>query len=555
MLLRSKEDIDRHLNAKLQHENEVVLDLETTGLWAWRGDQILSVSLYLPSYKESYTIIVGHGGSLFSIEPSSLEWVAWHEVNQCRVIMHNAKFDMSFLEAAGVTIDWGRVFDTLTGQFLLHNLSESFALKKLTSDLEADSEEWLRYAPEGLDLGLARETMSSRANLSSVAEDALVAYAETDVVLTYILYMRQRAENEQSERAYSPLSFMGREMLLTRSVMNIEKRGLQFAWPKHYEIKSAMERDLIAMRQGFVFDPMSSNALRNVFGTDTYDKETLKTIGGDLGEQVIAYRELQHDYSSFVVKLASFVSEDEFLHPNLRQNGTNTGRFTSSNPNVLGLPKKMRTQFTPPKGREYVCMDLTQIELAMCAWYSGCTPMLEAFEQKLDIHQATADLVGVERQIGKRLNFSMVYGVGAETMSKRLGVDQAQAMRWIRGFRQAYPELVASKVRCEAAARRNGELKLWNGQVREVPEVHKAWSYLIQSAVAELAKDILIDLDQLMAEVGGNVVLHVHDEFVIEVDKGDEEAKARAKAVVVSAGPDGLHYSTDSEPWYDGGGE
>jgi len=552
MLLKTPKSVSR-LNEAIRQEDELVIDLETTGLWAWRGDKILSVSFYLPKAKETYTVIVHKGDTLFSAKPVDLHWVDWSEVDKCRVIMHNAKFDMSFLEAADVVIDWGRVYDTLHGQFLLHNLSESFALKKLTSDLESNSEEWLKYAPAGLDLDLARETMSSRANLVEVDTESLVAYAEADVVLTYILYRRQRAENVELDRAFQPLTFMGREMLVTRAVMDMEKRGLCFNWDEHYRVKAEMEKTLLALRQEFSFDPMSSNALRNVFQTDTYDKDTLLSVGGDLGRKVVDYRDMRHDYGSFVIKVAESVSEDGFLHPNMRQNGTITGRFTANKPNVLGLPKKMRAQFAPPAGREYMCIDLTQIELATGAWYSECKPMLDTLNARGDIHQTTADLVGVDRQIGKRLNFGMVYGIGAATMAEQLGVSAEKANRWLRGFRKAYPELVASKMRCESAARRKGELKLWNGQYREVPEPHKAWSYLIQSAVAELAKDIFINLYLAMPDINGNLVLHVHDEFVVEIDEGDEQAKKRVDSIVLGSGPDGLQYSADSYEWYKGG--
>lgn len=548
LLLERREDIAA-LNQAISKEDEIVVDLETTGLWAWRGDRILSVSFYLPRTKQTYTVFVGDGGSLFSISPVDLCEIDWDNVNKCKMIMHNAKFDMSFLEVEGVVLDWGRVYDTMHGQFLLYNLSESFSLKRLTSDIERDSEEWSRYAPAGLDLDLARQTAGSRRDLSAVDTAALVAYAETDTVLTYILYMRQRAGDTDTDRAHRPLTFMGREMLLTRATIDMEKRGLFFDHDKHRKIKADMEKSLLAARQTFDFDPMSSNALKNIFQTDTYDKDTLLSRGGDLGARVVSYRDLRHSYGSFVVKMSESVSEDGFLHPNMRQNGTTTGRFTSTRPNMLGLPKKMRAQFAPPRGRDYICVDLAQIELAMCAWYSGCESMSDTLRRQGDIHQTTAELIGVDRQIGKRLNFSMVYGVGAATMADRLGVSPEQAARWLRDFRKAYPELVASKMRCESAARRNGGLKLWNGQYREVPEPRKAWSYLVQSAVAELAKDIIIDLYLAMPEIGGNLVLHVHDEFVIELDKGDSEARRRVESVVSRSGPEGLHYGIDTYGW------
>ena len=552
MLLSKRADV-RKFNKLLKAEEHTVIDLETTGLFAHRGAGILTVQFFLPYAKKTFTAYVAESETLFSVPQVELSWLDWDEINKTRIVMHNAKFDMQFLECAGIRIDEFRVYDTIHGVFLLNNLSESRALKRLTSDVEADSPEWLEWAPPELDLDLARETASKRADLSGVDIGALCAYGETDVVLTWILYKRQLKQAETLDKGTPwPLkAFNARESMLTRVVLDMEDRGLYWNDAEHRTIKQEMESRLIAMRQEFSFDPMSSNALKNVFGTDSYDEATLKQIGTPLAMQTIEYRKLQHDYSTFVVAVADCVSDDGILHPNLRLNGTNTGRFTANKPNVLGFPDFTRRQFGPRPGYDYFSSDLTQIELALGAWYADCTPMLETLEAGGDIHQTTADMVGVQRSIGKRLNFAMTYGVGAATMALQAGVSEAQAREWLQGFRKAYPEITKAKMKCEGVARRNGWVRLWNGHIRQVPEPHKAWSYLIQSGVGELAKDILLDLHEWVKTKGGFVVLHVHDEFIIEVPKGSTTIE-ELNAVITASGPEDLVYHTDTAIW--GGG-
>lgn len=536
------------LNKDLHGEKYVVIDLETTGLWAYRGSEILTVSFYLPNAKRTYTLPMHAGDSLFPLPVGKPEWVDWEHIkNELIVVMHNAKFDLSFLDAAGIDLLGCRLYDSLHAQFLIDNLSPSKALKVLTADVEADGEEWLEYAPEDLDLALARETASKRANLINVDLHATLAYAETDCVLTWILYMRQI---DQIDHLENWKWLVMREGLLCRVTLEMEKRGLGWDRDEHLRMKGEMETTLMGMRQGLDFDPMSSNALKNVFGTENYDKVTLLTTGSELAEPVIAFRELQHDYGTFVVKLSETVSKDGVLHPNYRQNGTVTGRYAASKPNILGLPKRMRSQFCPRDPEmEYVSFDLSQIELAVGAWYSECEPLLEVFRAGGDPHQATATLMGVSRDIGKRVNFSMVYGISAPSLAERMSISAKKANEYIHGFRKAYPELGATKMRCEASARRNGYVKLYNGHKRNVPEVRKAWSFLIQSATAELAKDILLYLFSYMQQVGGHVVLHVHDEFVIEVPKGRPDIVEQAQAIINGQGPDGLTYVSDKTLW------
>jgi DNA polymerase-1 len=267
----------------------------------------------------------------------------------------------------------------------------------------------------------------------------------------------------------------------------------------------------------------------------------------ELAEQIIQYRELMHDYGTYVVKLSKYVTPDSRLHPNLRQNGTVTGRFTSNSPNSLGIPKRMRRQFTAPPGHQLVSVDLSQIELAMCAWYAQDDNLLLALHDTgVDVHQYTADQVGVDRNTAKRINYSMVYGIGVEALANRLNVPPQTALVYMNAFNKAYPGLRKVKTRVEIAAKRKEAIRLWNGRVRRVPEAHKAWSFLIQSGVAELSKDILMRLHDLLKDKKSNLVLHVHDDFWIELaDDEAEDLQPEIMEVVLAGGADDFIYSAD----------
>jgi DNA polymerase I len=558
MLLNSK--TVSTLNETLRDEEELVIDLETTGLYCWRGDTILTIQFYLPKAKVVYTAWVGDGDSLLCPERMDIKAIDWVAINKVPLlIMHNAKFDASFLLSAGVSLRHGRfgrhdtmLWDTLTAQWLINNQTMSLSLKSLTADVTPDSDEWKRYAPEGLDLQLARDVTGQRADLAGLAGvdmKAMLAYAESDVILTYILYRREWAKG-----ASALLAQVCRETDLTWAVIDMERRGVGFDWEEYARLKSDMEHELLGLRKSLPFDPMSGNVLMNAFGTSNYQKETLLQVHGemrDLAQAVVQFRDMQHDYSTFCVKLAEHVSGDGFLHSNFRQNGTITGRFSSNNPNMMGVPKRMRGQFQPvDPDMEYVSYDLAQIELAMGAWYSECRPLLEVFETGGDVHQTTADLMGLDRQTGKRVNFSMVYGIGAPAMSDRLSVSLRQAQEWITGFRKAYPELGITKMRVEGRARRRGYIRLYNGLVRFTPEPHKAWSMLIQSAVAELAKDIIVQVnDYLRQQKCGYLVLHVHDEFVVELPVDATEMQEEIQRIIESCGPPEMVYHADKQPW------
>jgi DNA polymerase-1 len=525
-------------------EKFVVIDVETTGLYPWRGDKLLTVSMYLPGQRASATMIVGAGPGLFTVEPTDILMFPWYRLGGKTVVAHNAKFDLSFLAAAGVPLP-NAVWDTMHAQFVLDNLTPSLALKNLTADVDSLSDEWERIVPGGLSLDKARDTAGMvRANWidSTNVEDA-AEYSEVDCVLTWLLRQRQMKGhwNVDAEDA------MGWEMNVMRAVMDMERAGIVFDQKEHQAIRHELERELMALREDLPFDPMKSNELKGYLGTEHYDKETIRRINPPLGERIIQYRELMHDYGTYIVKLSEHVTPDGRLHPNLRQNGTITGRFSSNNPNVLGIPKRMRRQFAAEPGHKLYSIDLSQIELAMCAWYAEDEALLFALhDEGEDVHQYTADSVGVSRDMAKRINYSMVYGIGVKAMSERLGVSQAEAHRLMRAFHTTYPGLRKSKMRAEVTANRTGGLRLWNSMTRRVPEVHKAWSFLIQSGVAELSKDIIIRLSALLDDTASRLVLHVHDDFWVEVaDEEEKELVPLIKEVVVRSGPGDMQYDAD----------
>lgn len=118
------------------------------------------------------------------------------------------------------------------------------------------------------------------------------------------------------------------------------------------------------------------------------------------------------------------------LHPELRQDGTDTGRFSSGNPNIQNVPVEVRV-LCPSKGCALVLIDYSQLEFRVFAHYAG-GEVLEAYQKDkhVDFHQAVADMLGIPRKPAKNINFGMLYGMGREKLIFSLcGLSEDETFR------------------------------------------------------------------------------------------------------------------------------
>jgi DNA polymerase-1 len=222
------------------------------------------------------------------------------------------------------------------------------------------------------------------------------------------------------------------------------------------------------------------------------------------------------------------------VRANMRQAGTETGRFSYSNPNLQNLPKEdepedlqkpylVRGCFTPRAGMVYVAKDYEQQEYRLMLDYAGATKLIDAVMGGMDVHQATAQLVGVTRKQAKTLNFAILYGAGADTIAAQLGIPRIEAQHLKDKYFSRIPEVERLIWNVTMTGKQRGYVRNWFG--RKCYIANPQWAYilpnhLIQGGCADVIK---IAMNRIQAKIEEDKVpvymlLNVHDELLFEMD-------------------------------------
>ncbi len=278
-------------------------------------------------------------------------------------------------------------------------------------------------------------------------------------------------------------------------------------------------------------------------GADSSDGTVLQNLAGahPFVGIVSEHREVSKLLSTYVDRLPSFVSPDTGLvHTSFNQAVTATGRLSSSDPNLQNIPirtergRALRKCFRAPgRGDVLVSADYSQIELRVLAHLAGEGRLRQAYMEDADIHAMTAMAVfgssGPEqRRRAKEVNFSIVYGVSAQGLAQRLGLDRSSAAVIINRYFDAYPEIDSFLRACISAAESTGEtrtilgrrrsfagLAAAKGTARKAME-RMAVNTTVQGSAADLMKLAMLRAAKRLADEvpGSGLVLQVHDEMV-----------------------------------------
>ncbi|TPV94558.1 MAG: DNA polymerase I [Myxococcales bacterium FL481] len=233
------------------------------------------------------------------------------------------------------------------------------------------------------------------------------------------------------------------------------------------------------------------------------------------------------------------------LHCQFRQAVAQTGRLSSSDPNLQNIPirselgRRVRNAFVAPAGQVLVAFDYSQIELRVLAHLSGDRSLCAAFRDGADVHRRTAaevfdvDEAAVtdeQRRVAKAVNFGVIYGQGAFGLARALGIPQGKAGRYIKSYFAKIPGVDAYMQSLIDKARRSGVAETILGRKRRIPELAArgaARSYgeriarntPIQGSAADILKLAMIAVGEALADVSwAKMVLTVHDELIFECD-------------------------------------
>lgn len=271
---------------------------------------------------------------------------------------------------------------------------------------------------------------------------------------------------------------------------------------------------------------------------------------------ITEYRALTKLQNTYVTGLLKVVGEDGRVHSTFKQTETRTGRISSAEPNIQNIPvrtplgREMRRFFTAKDGYLLVDADYSQIELRVLAHISGDEIMKKAFLDGVDIHTVTASQVFNQpiewvtpdlRSKAKAVNFGIVYGIGAFSLSKDIGVSMTKASEYIRAYLSKYSGIAHYMDKTVAKARHDGYVETMFGRRRYIKELaaknknlqsfgeRVAKNTPIQGTAADIIKIAMIKVYNRLREskLDAKLILQVHDELIVEA-KEDCADKAAA---------------------------
>ena len=267
---------------------------------------------------------------------------------------------------------------------------------------------------------------------------------------------------------------------------------------------------------------------------------------------LLNYRQLAKLKSTYADGLQDCIAEDGRIHSTFNQTEARTGRISSLEPNLQNIPvrtaegRRLREYFNAPAGRVLCDADYSQIELRVLASMSGDTNMINAFGSGTDIHTVTAsqvfglpqDMITPElRSRAKAVNFGIVYGIGAFSLSKDIGVTRAEADRYIKSYLAPYPGVAAYMEKAIEDAKKNGFVTTLYGRRRYIPELSNSNGNMrafgervarnapIQGTAADIIKIAMIKVSRSLKDEfpTAGLILQVHDELIVECDEKDAE--------------------------------
>jgi DNA polymerase I len=548
---------------ELREAPAFAVDLETTSLNTLEAD-IVGFSLSSRDH-EAYYIPVGHDYPdapqqlaidkvLEGLAPLLTDPEKWK-------IGQNLKYDYQVFRRAGVEME-GIWFDTMVASYLLNPSRSSHGLDSLA--LEFLDHRMISYAE-------VTGTGKEQVNFSKVAVDRASRYSCEDADASFLLQrlFLPRLKDEQMERLFNDV-----EMPLVKILAEMELAGVKLDLTLLRELSEGFEGQLTRLEQeiyrlaGSEFNINSPKQLGETLfvrmglpaGKKTKGKTGFSTdisvLEGLADEHevvrlILQYRSLSKLKSTYTDALPKLVDDATGrVHTSYNQAVTNTGRLSSSEPNLQNIPvrseegRKIRHAFIAEKGCLLLSADYSQIELRVLAHLSQDRVFCEAFARDEDIHTRTAaevfdifpEMVTPEmRRQAKTVNFGVIYGQGAFSLARQLGVVPKVAREFIDNYFARHSGARAFLEGCVLEAEKMGYVTTILGRRLPIPDIgsangnvrafaqRNAVNYPIQGSAADIIKQAMVNVFNRIRREGlkSRLIMQVHDELVFEVPEGE----------------------------------
>jgi len=558
-LILEKEGFQSWLD-QLKNSEGFAFDTETTSVNAQEAE-LVGLSFAIESGHAAY-VPVAHS---YEGAPKQLErdWVLAQikpllEDERLPKIGQNLKYDMSVLANYDIQMK-GVGFDTMLQSYVLNSVGTKH-------DMGSLSEKYLGHTPvpftEVAGKGKAQVTFDK------VVLEKAAHYAAEDADVTLRLHHRLMpllTSEPYLHRVYNTL-----EMPLVPVLSRMEDMGVKvddtMLMQQSQELSASMqaaEQKAYELAQG-EFNLASPKQIQEVLyerlqlpvlkktpkGAPSTAEDVLQELAleHDLPRLILEHRSLGKLKSTYTDKLPMMInSKTGRVHTSYHQAVTATGRLSSSEPNLQNIPirtaegRRIREAFVAESGSLIMAADYSQIELRIMAHLSGDEALLNAFNNGLDIHRATAaeifdvaleDVLDEQRRHAKAVNFGLIYGMSAFGLSKQINVARKQAQNYIDAYFDRYPGVKKYMDDTRERAREDGYVETVYGRRLYLPDInsknHNMRQYAERTAInapmqgtaADIIKLAMIEVDRYVSDSDAvKMIMQVHDELVFEVEE------------------------------------
>lgn len=461
------------------------------------------------------------------------------------IIMHNAKYEESWVRPSTTPV----LSDTMIRQWFIDE-NERLGLDNLV----------LRYCkmqPYWFDLPQEMD------NLQDADQDVVGRYCAMDCVGTFKLYEWQEDKLTPKQKLY--LFQFGNPF--TDVLRRMEENGLYIDVPALQALEKKLEREVDELEfhigkkfpgvnwnspvqvRKLLFEDMGLRPLE--FTAKGNEPSTSKEVIGELAEKnpelkpIVAIRQKRSKLGRIVRPILEKVNKDSILVTTFNYGFTDTGRLSSSNPNVQNIERQddpKNPEYDPSKGEEKKCIrsrfkggklvkvDYGQFELLLTIIYARDRMFKRYLDQGLDPHTETAKIHKVDRQTGKRINLSMVSGISPKGLNYEYGIPLKEAQRFHTVFFKTHPDIEVFHRGLTAKVIRDGYVENLVGRRRHLPYARaeewplvasakkKAKNFPIQGGAADIiaAALVKIDMEFRKRKLQSLLILQIHDEIVVD---------------------------------------
>lgn len=530
----------------ISRESHIGFDTETYGI-EW-DDRLFAIQMATRESVYYFNFHDYRDESVPCIDRRSLSKLSelFNDPNKTWYI-HNAKFDLRRIAIADMYIA-GSVHCTQMVARFIYNQHTSYSLDACLKRIGLKKDDAVEKYIKDHKLWkwqekVGKKSRSKQKFYAEVPFEIMFEYGCWDAEAVRILGEKQR-EQMQGERYYE------NSLELEKVCYLLEHSGIKtdsdyaaagYLWEIEQQ-KKAKEKLSLLSGEPYKSGPKWLTRTFDKFGVKyevkpetgnaILDKKALQKIDHPIVDQVLAYRK----HEKYAGTYYATYKEQEEIHAFIKTWGTDTGRFSYAEPNLQNVPKEeeldskipyqVRGCFKPRPEHCFVMVDFDQQEFRLLLDYAGEHDLIRRInEHGEDVHQATADMVGVTRKMAKTLNFGLLYGMGAEKLAASLKCSTLEAKGIKKQYFSRLPKVKQFIRRVIETAERRGHIKTWVGRKLYFPNkelCYKAPNHLIQGGCGDIARHAMVSLQRnIFDEVKSKMLLQVHDELLFEIHKDE----------------------------------